>query len=104
MQVLRKLLSTAQLLLRVEEEFVVDGTPLAYEPLHGGQLPEGADDCAAPQGEVSGISAACEERLVGNVDVAEPAVAFGDAAHDDGGEDTAVQDGQDDVAPPREPA
>ena len=104
MQVLRKLLGAAQLLLYIEEELVVDGAPLAYEPLHGRQLTEGADDGAAPQGEVGSISAAREERLVGDVDIAEPAVAFGDAAHDNGREDAAVQDGQDDVAPPCEPA
>jgi len=63
MQVLRKLLGTAQLLLYVEEELVVDGTPLAYEPLHGRQLPEGTDDGAAPQGEVGGVSAAARSGL-----------------------------------------
>lgn len=94
-----ELLHAPQLLLCIDNELVVDGASLVDELLDGGRLPERVQDDAAPQGKIGTASACGDERSVCDVDVAEPVAVFLSGAYHDGGEDTSVEDGKDNVAP-----
>ena len=77
----------------------MDGTPLVYEPLDGGRGPQAVDDVAVLQGDVAPHAAPPQdEGGVCRVDVADAAALH--VVHLDGSEDAAMQDGEDDVAPP----
>ena len=102
MQVSGEGLRRMQLAPYVEEELVVHGARLADEFAHGWRAPEGVDDGAALECDIRPCRCAVhDERGTCDVDVAERAALVRGAGHNRA-ENTAVQDGEDDVAPPCE--
>ena len=87
----------------LDEELVVQCCRLMGEAPHGGQLPETVNGSAALEGDVSAVLCRTREQEgTRRIDIAEGAAPRIHGAHHDGQEYAAVEDGEDDVAPPCE--